>query len=112
MRQIVLAMMTGALLFGTATASFADEKEGKIQRRKERQQKRIANGVKNGTLQPGKTAKIERQEAKLNKEIRSDRKENGGNLTNKEKKQINQQQNKLSKEIYKDKHNETKPAQP
>lgn len=41
----------------------------------------------------------------MNKEIRSDRKANGGNLTNNEKKQVNQQQNKLSKDIYRDKHN-------
>jgi hypothetical protein len=112
MKRIVLSMLVGASLLGTATVSFgADEREGKVARRQERQQKRIGNGVKNGSLTAGETAKLEHQEAGLNKEIRTDRKANGGNLTNNEKKQINQQQNKLSKEIYNDTHNANKQQQ-
>jgi hypothetical protein len=40
MRRIVLSITMGAMLLGTATASFADEKEGKVARRQERQQHR------------------------------------------------------------------------
>jgi len=76
-----------------------------IKDRKENQQDRIAQGVKSGQLTAGETAKLETKEAGLNKEIRHERKQNGGNLTNKEKKQINRQQNRLSKQIYNDKHN-------
>jgi hypothetical protein len=76
-----------------------------IKQRKENQQDRIAQGVKSGQLTAGETAKLETKEARLNHEIRADRKANGGNLTNKEKKQINRQQNKLSRQIYRDKHN-------
>jgi hypothetical protein len=101
-RVIILSMLTSALLTSTATMSFAAE--GKIQQRKENQQKRIAQGVKSGSLTPHETARLENNEAKLNKEVRHDRKVNGGNLTNKEKTQINNQQNKLSKEIYNQKH--------
>ena len=36
--------------------------------------------------------------------MRHDRKQNAGNLTNKEKAQINRQQNRLSRHIYNDKH--------
>jgi len=79
-------------------------KEGKIKERKENQQKRIAQGVKSGSLTPKETAHIENNEAKLNKEVRQDRKANGGNLTNNEKTQVNNQQNKLSKQIYNQKH--------
>jgi hypothetical protein len=106
MKRIIWSVMAGSLLLGSAMVSFgADEKEGKVSRRQERQQKRIANGVTNGSLTAGETARLEHQESRLNKEVRTDRKANGGNLTNNEKKQINQHQNKLSKEIYKDKHN-------
>jgi hypothetical protein len=105
MRRVIISIMTGALLIGTAAASFAaDEKEGRIQQRKENQQKRIAQGVKSGSLTPRETARLEHQQVKLNQEVRHDRKENGGNLTNKEKAQVNRQQNKLSKEIYNQKH--------
>jgi uncharacterized protein YbbK (DUF523 family) len=107
MRKVIVSIVAGALLM--ATASFAaDEKEGAIQQRKENQQKRVAKGVKSGSLTPRETARIEKNEVKLNKEIRQDRKENGGNLTNKEKAQVNRQQNKLSKQIYKQKHDAQK----
>ena len=105
MKRVIISILTGALLTGTATMSFADDaKEGKIKERKENQQKRIAKGVKSGSLTPGETARIEHNESKINKEVRRDRKENGGNLTNKEKAKVNRQQNKVSKEIYNQKH--------
>jgi len=106
MSSFFASVLAGALILATAAPSFgADEKEGKVARRQERQQKRIANGVANGSMTAHETAKVEGQESKLNKEVRADRKANGGNLTNNEKKQVNQQQNGLSKEIYTDKHN-------
>ena len=82
----------------------ASADEGKIKERKENQQKRIGNGVENGSLTPKEAARLEHKEAGLNREIRHDRKVNGGNLTNKEKAQVNRQQNRLSKDIYKQKH--------
>jgi hypothetical protein len=104
-RVIIASMLTGALLTGTAAMSFAaDEKEGVIKQRKENQQKRIAQGVKSGSLTPKETARIEHNESRINKEVRADRKANGGNLTNKEKAQVNRQQNRVSKQIYNQKH--------
>jgi hypothetical protein len=94
-------MIVGMMLF--ASVGFAQDP--KLADRKENQQDRIANGVKNGSLTPRETAHLEHKEAKINKEVRTDRKANGGNLTNNEKKQINKQQNKVSKDIYRDKHN-------
>jgi hypothetical protein len=102
MKRIIVSIMTGALLVGTATAAFADEK---IHDRKENQQQRIAQGVKSGSLTVGETARVENKESKVNKEIRTDRQANGGNLTNNEKRQVNQQQNQLSNQIYREKHN-------
>jgi hypothetical protein len=99
MKRMVVTAIMGTLLLGNA---FADEK---IHQRKENQQQRIGNGVKNGSLTPHETANLEHKEANLNKEIRTDRKANGGNLTNNEKNQVNHQQNVLSKDIYRDKHN-------
>jgi hypothetical protein len=102
MKRVIIAnMLIGALLTGAATMSFADDK---IKDRKQNQQKRIAQGVKSGSLTPKETAHLENKEAKLNKEVRQDRKANGGNLTNNEKAQVNRQQNKLSKDIYNEKH--------
>jgi hypothetical protein len=101
MKRVIISILTGALLAGTATMAFGDDK---IKDRKQNQQKRIAQGVKSGSLTPKETAHLENKEAKLNKEVRQDRKANGGNLTNNEKAQVNRQQNKLSKDIYNQKH--------
>jgi hypothetical protein len=105
MKRMILTMVTAGLIAGVTGIGFADEPEGRIQQRKENQQARIGNGVKNGTLSPRETANLENKEARLNHEIHHDRVQNGGNLTNKEKAQVNRQQNKLSRNIYRDKHN-------
>jgi hypothetical protein len=101
MKSTLLTLtLTGTLIGATG---FAHAQE--IQERKENQQDRVANGVANGSLTPHETANLEHKEAGLNKEIRHDRRQNGGNLTNNEKAKINRQQNRLSKNIYRDKHN-------
>ena len=94
-------MIFGLLSLGVASTAASAQ----VRARQENQQDRIAQGVGNGSLTPGETANLETKEARLNKEVRTDRKANGGNLTNKEKRQINRQQNKLSRQIYRDKHN-------
>jgi hypothetical protein len=101
MKKIILTLIAA----GTLCAVSMPAQEGKIAKRKENQQDRIAQGVKSGQLTAGETAKLETKEANLNKEIRADRAANGGKLDKLEKKDINRQQNKLSKQIYKDKHN-------
>jgi hypothetical protein len=92
-----------------AAATPAPEPEKKadpsIAQRKENQQDRIANGVKSGQLTAGETANLEKKEAAINKETRTDRAANGGKLTSAEKAQVNRQQNQMSKQIYADKHN-------
>jgi len=102
MKNFLLTVATAGLLLGTTGIASADEL---IHARKENQQDRIAQGVKSGSLTAKETGNLENKEAGLNKEIRTDRKANGGNLTNKQKAQVNRQQNRLSKNIYKDKHN-------
>jgi hypothetical protein len=72
--------------------------------RSDNQQDRIANGVASGKLNAGQTARLEKGEASINKEVKADRSANGGKLTAAERKQINQQQNQESRKIYRAKH--------
>ena len=102
MKRFVLNIMTAGLLLTASGVLRADER---IHNRKENQQDRIAQGVKNGSLTAGETANLEHKEANLNKQIRAERKANGGNLTNNQKAQVNREQNRLSRNIYRDKHN-------
>lgn len=107
MKKMILTIAAAGLLAGVTGTALADEPEGRIQQRKENQQSRIGNGVKNGTLSPRETVHLERKEGALNREIHRDRVQNGGNLTNKEKAQVNRQQNRLSRQIYRAKHDGT-----
>jgi hypothetical protein len=105
MNRILVGITAAGLVIASNGMAFAQEKEGKIQRRKENQQKRIGEGIEKGSLTPKEAGRLEHKETKLNQEIRRDRRENGGNLTNKEKRRINRQQNRISKDIHRDKHN-------
>jgi hypothetical protein len=102
MKNFILTITTAGLLIAVSGSALADDL---IHDRRENQQDRIAQGVKNGSLTPKETARLENKEAALNKEIRNDRKTNGGNLTDKQKAQVNRQQNRLSGNIYNNKHN-------
>ena len=96
MKRMILGVMMGALL--TGTTSYAQ-----IRQRQENQQDRIGEGVENGSLTPKETARLENQQARLNKQIRHDRKDGDG-LSPQERRQINHQQNVLSRKIYRAKH--------
>jgi len=78
---------------------------GEVGARQTLQQQRIAQGVRSGSLTAGETARLERNQAGLNREVRSDRAQNGGTLTPQERGQVNRQQNRLSGQIYRNKHN-------
>jgi hypothetical protein len=74
-----------------------------VNRREERQQQRIANGVKNGTLTPRQTAHLENREANLQKTEQKDMAKNNGHLTKQEQRNLNQRENRISRSIAKDK---------
>jgi len=98
-RTMMAALAAVALLSAPASAQ--------IRKRQENQQRRIATGVGNGSLTAGETAKLERKESVLNKEVRKDRVDGGG-LSAAERKKIDRQQDRLSKQIYKQKHDAQK----
>jgi len=93
-----------AALFGLALLPSPARADGRIHKRQEHQQQRIAQGVGSGQLTAGETARLERREGRLNREIRHDRADGGG-LSNRERAKIEHQQDRLSRQIYRDKHN-------
>jgi len=98
----MISLMTGALLLGSASAVLADNE---VNERQRNQQKRIGEGVENGSLTPHETAHLEKQEAAIHHEVKTDRKANVGKLTAQERRRVNRQQNRESARIYRDKHN-------
>ncbi|HEY0786080.1 MAG TPA: hypothetical protein VGD62_09430 [Acidobacteriaceae bacterium] len=93
------ALTTAALAQSAAPAP------GTEGRRAERQQDRIAQGVKSGQLTPRETAHLERREASVQQEKHQMRAQDDGHLTAGDRRALNQRQNRISKSIYRDKHN-------
>ena len=84
------------------TAHYGNNEVGQ---RRENQQDRIANGIKNGQMTAGEAARTENHEQGINQQVHADRQANGGKLTGQEHRQINREQNRTSRQIYRQKHN-------
>jgi hypothetical protein len=93
-----------AVLAQNTTTPTPGKNDWNINQRKADQQKRIANGVKDGQLSAGQTAHLEHQEAAINKEEHAMRAQDNGHLTKQDRKTIHQQQNQESRRIYRDRH--------
>jgi hypothetical protein len=105
MKRMILITAAAALLMGGAAFAQSSSTPSDVNQRRENQQDRIAQGVQSGSLTAGETANLEKKEAAVNQEVRTDRSLNGGHLTGQEKQIVNGQQNNLSKQVYNDKHN-------
>jgi hypothetical protein len=86
-------------------ANVAHYGNNEVGQRRQNQQDRIANGLRNGSMNAGQTARVENREQGINQQIHADRQANGGRLTGQEHRQINREQNRASRQIYHDKHN-------
>jgi hypothetical protein len=84
------------------TAHYGNNEVGQ---RRENQQDRIANGIRNGSMSAGETAHTENREQGINEQIHADRSANGGKLNAQQHAQINHEQNGASRQIYRQKHN-------
>ncbi len=84
------------------TAHYGNNEVGQ---RRENQQDRIANGIRNGSMTAGEAARTENREQGINQQVHADRSANGGKLTGQQKAQINHEQNGASRQIYRQKHN-------
>jgi len=97
-KTLVKMIMVVSALSSVAMAAEVD-------RRENRQQDRIGQGVQSGQLTPGETARLERQEQRIDNQIKAERAANGGHLTAAERAQVNREQNRESRRIYAAKHN-------
>ncbi len=75
-----------------------------VNARETAQQDRIANGVKNGQLTPGQTARLERGEQRLQNNEKKDMAADNGHLTKQDQRQLNREANHMSRRIAVDKN--------
>ena len=92
-----------ALLTLTSATAFAQQ--GEVNKRIENQADRIQAGEAAGQLTDKEADHLEKDDAKIHAQEKKDRKENGGNLTNKEKAQLNRELNRNSRAIRRARHN-------
>ena len=103
--KAVLLAAAVSLMPVAAMAQTAPRNDYNINQRKFDQQHRIAQGARSGQLTAGETARLERQEAGINREERAMRAQDEGHLTKADRQVIHKQQNQESRRIYRDKHN-------
>ncbi len=96
MKSIILITIT------LAGALFAQEATPGVTKRQTNQQKRIAAGVADGSLNKRETVRLEKQEKALQREKRAAKAD--GVVTREERKDLHQDQNKISRRINKQKH--------
>ena len=114
----LLVLAVGGLMFaGSAAAQTATSGAGpgivdpghprvnEVNQREENQQKRIANGINNGSMNAHEAANVEKREASVQRQEQADMAKHNGHLTKAEQRQLNRRQDRISHSIYKDKHN-------
>jgi hypothetical protein len=105
-------MLTGSAMAQSSNTSGAGPgvvdpghpRVNQVNRREQNQQNRIANGLKNGTLNSQQATNLEKRETNLQNREKRDMAAHNGHLTKSEQRGLNRQENRISKSIYKDKH--------
>ncbi|HVI44240.1 MAG TPA: hypothetical protein VM802_05205 [Chitinophaga sp.] len=98
MKQVILF---SALIAATLSAA-AQTRTPVIHERQQRQQQRIANGVKSGQLTARETARLENRETKLQQDKRLAKSD--GVVTHQERQELRREENRDSRAIYEQKH--------
>ncbi len=93
------------IVFGMTAPAFADHpRREQVNSRLANQNRRIDNGVANGTLSHGQARQLHREDHAIRAEERTDAATHGGHITKAEQRQINRQENQVSRQIYAEKH--------
>ena len=75
-----------------------------VNKRLGNQNRRIDQGVKNGTLTKPQAAQLHKDDRQIRQEERDMASQNGGHITKQEQRTLNAQENKVSGQIYDEKH--------
>jgi hypothetical protein len=94
----VLAALTGVF----SGSAFAQAATPRIDQRQQNQDKRIDNGVANGSLTANEAARLDKQQDRI--EAMEDKAKADGKVTKNERARLTKAQNKASRNIYRQKH--------
>src|SRR5438067_1464230 len=111
--SLLILAAGGLMLVGSAAAQTATSntsgagpvvdpghpRVNEVNRRESNQQKRIGNGVKNGSLTPKETANLEKREGSVQRQEKRDMAKHNGHLTKAEQAHLNRKENRISRDI-------------
>jgi hypothetical protein len=103
-RLLVALTLAAAPGLASAQTPTPGQHDWNVNQRKQAQQQRIGNGVKDGQLSPGQTSRLEHQERGINHEEHAMRAQDNGHLTRQDRRTLHQQQNQESRRIARDRH--------
>ena len=110
MYAIVVCLALTAPAFAQAPAAIAPDKApATINRRLERQHRRIQAGTKGDELTKRERARLRARDAAIRAQARVYRRANGGTLTPGERHRLTRELNRTSRRIYRDRHNNREP---
>ncbi|QLE54719.1 hypothetical protein [Nostoc sp. TCL26-01] len=98
MKRLIYTAALCMAIFSPTIAS-----AGEVYHRPVQQQRRIYQGVHQGTITPAEFRRLERQRIKLNAARRRDLRDGRG-LSVRERRNLNRRENRLSRQIYRDRH--------
>lgn len=109
MRGLWIALVGVVLLAGSGMAAQTQwqknhPRRAQVNKRLNNQNKRVRQGVKNGTLTKQQAAQLHKDDHQVRQEERDMASQNGGHITKQEQKTLNQQENANSKQIFDEKH--------
>jgi hypothetical protein len=79
-------------------------RRAQVNKRLGNQNRRINQGVKNGTLTRSQAAQLHKDDRQIRQEERDMASQNGGHITKQEQRTLNAQENTASRQIYDEKH--------
>ena len=100
MRKKVLSVLLGAAV--CATPAFAYDNHRSINDLEHREQLRIQQGIRNGTLTRAEARRLEAEQARIRINERFDRM--NGSLSRRERERLNRELRHASRDIYHQKH--------
>ena len=100
MRNWMAKLAAGVVAVGVSQVAFAAE----VDRREERQEARIQQGIRSGELTPREAARLQAREQSIHNQVAAERAANGGKLTRAERRQVNRRLNRTSRAIAREKH--------
>lgn len=99
----LVAALTAAPALTFAQTTAQEHPKNPVVKREFNQQRRIGNGIKNDRLTPRESARLERQQMRIHRQMRTMR-ANHGRLTMRDRRVLRHRQNAASRRIFRAKH--------